>query len=369
MDYILALLEMGHDFFHLLAGKLGITLMSGKIVLAIVLVVLGAMIIWDLFGIIFRSGKRKESFKNMIAHGAAGAAIVECIKRVENWIFHLVVDYLGIADDSIATEVIFILVGTIVVGVVVSFFTRKVIEFTFFQPKPIPEPEPEPIVKVPEEKVPEKKKVTEEKVLDWRVLESRLRNTQEIVFQKGELTIKIFIREGHDALYFEWLSHHLTERTYKANLTGSIEGRVNLRSARLRIERDKIGEHYDKMLITVLIPAGYFQVNFDISDITNEINHSGLFSNYYTPQQVSAHFDEQCPDIARKFIEDHDMLKKTKDSAMELIEKSIKSMLKGLGFEDIPGLKKYEVEVDFTSNAWNIHRGTSQNVMGTIFDN
>ncbi len=403
MEQMFVLLEKMHEYFHLIMGKLGITLMSGKIVMLIVLVLGGIIVFKDLFGIIedisriiSKKGKGFKNFLYLIAHVGAILAIAEAISKTENWILRFV-KYLGIVDNAVVAEIFFLLIVAIGVGLFLRFCFRKLTEFTLSgkkaeekvkllegQLKSRERKESELISKLEEklkslkEKEEELKslKEKEEELKSLREKEERFKSLikklkdkltekHEMLFQKNNLTLHVFVREGHDTLYFELLSHQVTERSYVGDWTGSIEGRVDMNAAKVRIYRTNISS-FDHMLVKISIPAGYFQVNFDPSDIKNEINHAGVFRDPYTIEEINEHFDKKSPEEVRKFIKDNNMAAKTEDSAKKWIERTFKKIMRGFGFEDIIYLKKYKVEVEFTSHTWKIRRGASQKEIGTV---
>ena len=214
------------------------------------------------------------------------------------------------------------------------------------------------------------KKIFGYKIPDEQKLEGSLRKLRDYIFLSGNIPYSINIREGHDTLIFEWLSHWLTEKSYTARITGSIEGRIRMSGAEVKYERSKAtyqGFRYDKILVKVLIPAGYFMVNFHIADVTDEINHSGLFANYYTFGEIERYFGEQCPGLIRQFIKDNNMLNKTKDLAKKHIVSTMLEQIKKL--VEPAAFKSYSVEVVFQSQNWEVFSGTNTTPLITVYDN
>ena len=248
-------------------------------------------------------------------------------------VFNLIADTLGVTstEGRIWLAVALSVVGLIVCIVIIKWFIKKV-----FAPK---------------------------KTLDEKELQASLRELHDYVFLRGNIPAYINMVEGHDTLIFEWLSYHLTEKSYKAELTGSIEGRIKMSGAEVKCERTKInfnGVEYKKISLKVIIPAGYFMVNFDLSDV-NGISYSGWFANYYTPEEIRRYFDTQCPNLVLQFIDDNNILAQTKEIARKYIESQIKNIVD-------PTEYKVEVDVIFSNKAWRVFRGTSTAPLGIVDD-
>lgn len=254
--------------FDLLAANRGITSTPGRYIFAMVLVVMGVIIIVDMVRAVFNKDKRRNMIAEIIAHSAALWAIVEWTPKIEVW-FVRIADRLGIVSDGGRTVfgAALAIIGLALIVLFIKFGFRKVSEYIISSPQP----EVESTGK-PEEKADDISKV------DFKKFKSKLNEMRLWVFMRTELSHTIYIREGHDTLYFKWLSKILTERDFKGELTGSVEGRINMGNTKVFIVRSReIDAIQEKILVRVILHSAYLWVNFDIGDLTTKINTAGMY--------------------------------------------------------------------------------------------
>ena len=317
-----------------IAGFCGVTSVNGRALLATGLVVAGVMV----FCLVIKAVIKY--WDTLLEAGAILFAAYHLHDLLRKW-FIVIAEALGVTSTEGRFWLAVVLGGIgLIVGVAVI---KWVIKKTFGS------------------KMPDEKK-----------LEGSLRELHDYIFLRGNIPAHINIREGYNTLIFEWLSHWLTEKSYEAKIRGSIEGRIRMSGAEVKYERSTLkhqGFRSDNILVNVFIPAGYFMVNFDSSDV-DDISYSGWFANHYTPAEIRRYFDEQCPSLVRQFIEDNDMLAKTKDIARNYIVSTMLAQIEKL--VDPATFKSYEVEVSFQSQTWDVFRGTdgeSPKFLTTIYDN
>ena len=200
----------------------------------------------------------------------------------------------------------------------------------------------------------------------------------EVVLLDAEVPHTITMHEGHhEGPSFDWsfgMKTYLYGREYKARLKGSIEGRIDLTRVRVEVEKLKVQipvlqKQIHKINVNVSIPAGFFTANFDLMDINEIKNEAGLLANKYTISDIQKAFEKQYKRIVREYIENEKMLSRAKDIAVEDIKGFIESLMKELGFKDIPGIREYKVNVRFASGKWYIFRGArKQKPIDAIID-
>ena len=182
----------------------------------------------------------------------------------------------------------------------------------------------------------------------------------EVVLLDAEVPHTITMHEGHhEGPSFDWsfgMKTYLYGREYKARLKGSIETRIDLTRARVEVEKLKVQ-------IPVL-QKEIHKINVNVSK-----NEAGLLANKYTIPDIQKAFEKQYKRIVREYIENEKMLSRAQDIAVEDIKGFIESLMKELGFKDVPGIREYKVNVMFASGKWYIFRGArKQKPIDAIID-
>ena len=325
------------ELLDFIAGFFGITSANGRIGLAVALLVAGIIALYLVIVAL-----RKAWHKFALARVILIAAIAVCADFVTGF---KVSNFLDITS----------MYGRIGLAVVIGFIlvvaSIKNKEEKFSQKLP---PGNNPVYQLPV--VP----------LSTTQLQNTLIELNDSVFWVVGVLHDIHLKKGENTLIFEWLSTIFTRQSYDANLKGSLEGRVRMSGAEVKYARKKVdvkGVKSDKIFVTVLIPAGYFKVNFDLSDVDDK-SYAGLLTRGYTPEEIRKHFDEQCPNKIREFIENNDLIGKTK----EVAEKYIKSIMLNeiMHLVEPAEFVKYDIEVVFQSQEWEILRGINKTPIATV---
>ena len=285
-----------------------------------------------------------------------------------------VTDYFGFSDNIR----ILIKIGSVAVILLLVVIFWKVIK-KFFHRK-------------------EEFRIEKETGIDNSILQSKIRNEHEIQVLTTDYEGKVRKEEKGSGWFFDYLNKLMNGREYVANYVASIRGFVDLSSAETDTKEKPLieVEHikgFNRVVVTVSVPAGYFSTDIDVNDFTTEKHDAGVFISKFSDDEKKKFLREQYYEKVTKMIEDANLIKIAKENTRKLIKQTLGGILEGLGYtenklvdkilkeqnlklkdlteakmEELKIFKTYKVGVKFISTSWKVYRSNKHELLGELMD-